>query len=68
MREYLKAHGLDSENQIALSETTAFRTTVTPTLLLLDRAKVVRRNWTGLLAEGQQEAVIRIVLEPSPPK
>lgn len=68
MKEYLKAHGLDSEDQIALGETTTFRTTVTPTLLLLDSTKVVRRIWTGLLAEGQQEAVARIVLGPSPPQ
>jgi len=68
MKEYLKAHGLDSEDQIALGETTTFRTTATPTLLLLDSTKVVRRIWTGLLAEGQQEAVARIVLGPSQPQ
>ncbi len=62
------AVGLDSEDQIALGETTTFRTTATPTLLLLDSTKVVRRIWTGLLAEGQQEAVARIVLGPSQPQ
>lgn len=66
MAQYLAAHGLSVDRQVAAPDASSLRLRGTPTLLLLDQHRVVRRTWRGQLTASQEEDLLRRLLDTPP--
>jgi hypothetical protein len=65
LRNYLSTQNVPLDTLVAIPERSPFKQTVTPTLLLLDQHKQVRRVWLGKLSSTGESEVLSEVLRPS---
>ncbi len=60
-RQYAKSHGIAVDAVQTLPSEAWPRFTGTPTLLLIDRKGLVTGNWTGMLDERGEQAVMSVI-------